>query len=48
MEDMTDRLQEYERNIKDDILCEISKVLTIPHSKEEFYQFLVGQIGKKG
>ena len=40
LKDMTDRLQQYERNIKDDILCEISKVLMIPYSKKEFYRFL--------
>lgn len=37
LKDLSDRLQQYERNIKDDILCEISKVLMIPHNKEEFY-----------
>lgn len=48
LKDMTDRLKKYEKNIKDNILCEISKVLMIPHSKHEFYQFLLGKIGKKG
>lgn len=48
LKDMTDRLQQYERNIKDDILRELSKVLMLPHDKEEFYRFLKDKFGKKG
>lgn len=42
LKDMTDRLQKYERNIKDDILLEITEVLMLSHNKDEFFDFLWG------
>ncbi|MFL0504796.1 hypothetical protein ACH0B5_03525 [Ureibacillus sp. 179-F W5.1 NHS] len=40
LKDMTDRLQQYERNIKDDILLEISEVLMLPHNNRNYIDFL--------
>lgn len=40
LKDMTDRLQQYERNIKDDILREISEVLMLPHNNRNYIDFL--------